>query len=771
MTFYSNVRLVLSVFWLLFIAVLLLFSWKSQPEFDSSLIALLPDADQAPLEQKASDQLAQGFENKLVLILSGDNDGDVRDLVRQAAQSFDSLTFVSNVSWEVDTAQLASLQQEWMAFRYVVLAPSTFKSLSNQDYETITKRALSKVFSPLSTGGPSIVEDPFSLYIEYFGEQAKAVAIEPDNGLLRASHLKNPAYVLIITFTGSVFSSERQGVVLERLNSLSQQAKAQSVVLHKSGMVLHAAAGAEQARNEMATIGLGSLIGITLCVLLVFRKIRIVFLLVIPVVIGSLVAAAASTLMFEKVHVVTFAFGAGLVGVAIDYSLHFLCERQVTSSRNIVKKLLPGLTLGLLTSVIAYSAQALAPFPGLRQMAFFSVVGLCSAWVTVVLWFPWLTQRQEEKTLKVAVRLDRIGRYFPQLETNRLLQIVVLVTSLAAIYCISDADKLVDVRMLQTSSVELLEEDRNVQSALGMMGSTQYLLISGETLEDILQVEESIRPSLDYLVNEGYISGYRALSQSLPSQLSQKKNYNLINELYEKSLPSFYDKIGLSEVFLQNAFYSLSERDGKYLEYSEWQNFASSTSWKTLIVNAEDKLASILLLPSPLSPVAIKKIDALITTNKNIVLVDRIKNISALLKNYQETISISLMLAYLAIISLLWLRYKTQLWRVVLPPFVASLIALSIVIYLENGINLFHIMAIVLVVGIGLDMGIFLLEQNDAPHTWLAVSLSCYTSLIAFGLLALSKTPVLYHFGITILSGLLFVWLMAQTVRRTKTSI
>lgn len=62
-------------------------------------------------------------------------------------------------------------------------------------------------------------------------------------------------------------------------------------------------------------------------------------------------------------------------------------------------------------------------------------------------------------------------------------------------------------------------------------------------------------------------------------------------------------------------------------------------------------------------------------------------------------------------------------------------------------------------------MGIFMQETNGAESTWLAVSLSAFTSLLAFGLLALSKTPVLHHFGITVAIGLILVWLLSPMVR------
>ncbi|MEI8649745.1 hypothetical protein P4S73_20665 [Paraglaciecola sp. Hal342] len=80
--------------------------------------------------------------------------------------------------------------------------------------------------------------------------------------------------------------------------------------------------------------------------------------------------------------------------------------------------------------------------------------------------------------------------------------------------------------------------------------------------------------------------------------------------------------------------------------------------------------------------------------------------------------------------------------------------------------NIFHLLGLILVLGIGLDMGIFMTESTSNEQTWLAVSLSSLTSLLAFGLLAWSQTPVLHHFGLSVLIGLSVVWLLTPTMCR-----
>src|SRR5690606_20814769 len=114
-------------------------------------------------------------------------------------------------------------------------------------------------------------------------------------------------------------------------------------------------------------------------------------LVFIPIGAGWLVALASSMLVFDKLHMVTMAFGASLIGVATDYSLHYLCgvhEVHAGAKRSVLRRILPAISLGVAASLLAYAAQGMAPFPGLRQMAFFSVMGLLGAWLTVVLLFP-----------------------------------------------------------------------------------------------------------------------------------------------------------------------------------------------------------------------------------------------------------------------------------------------------------------------------------------------------------------------------------------------
>ena len=223
----------------------------------------------------------------------------------------------------------------------------------------------------------------------------------------------------------------------------------------------------------------------------------------------------------------------------------------------------------------------------------------------------------------------------------------------------------------------------------------------------------------------------------------------------------------MPESGLSKAHLILEKADGQLLTPEVWHKMASSKDRRNLLVQqSESSVATVIRLVGELDSTATHRLQDLSDISRGVIFVDQVQNISDLMGKYRIQVSTWVIIAYLFVLLALSLRYKWQVWRIVTPPLLASMFTLAILIQIEQGINLFHMLALLLVLGIGLDMGIFLTETGESPHTWLAVSLSAFTSLVAFGLLALSDTPVLHHFGLTVATGLTLVWLLAPLVRK-----
>ena len=99
---------------------------------------------------------------------------------------------------------------------------------------------------------------------------------------------------------------------------------------------------------------------------------------------------------------------------------------------------------------------------------------------------------------------------------------------------------------------------------------------------------------------------------------------------------------------------------------------------------------------------------------------------------------------------------------IVLGPIIAASVAITANIVINSSFNLFSALALFLVFGIGIDYGLFYAESKKrSPYIYLAIGLSAMTTFLSFGLLSLSATPAIHAFGLTMLSGILTVFVLS----------
>src|SRR5690606_14504795 len=110
-------------------------------------------------------------------------------------------------------------------------------------------------------------------------------------------------------------------------------------------------------------------------------------------------------------------------------------------------------------------------------------------------------------------------------------------------------------------------------------------------------------------------------------------------------------------------------------------------------------------------------------------------------------------------------RYRGQSWRVIAPTLLAGLLTVALLGWLNQPLQLFNVLALLLLLGMGIDYGIFLLAPRGDRSAWLSVCVGAASTWLSFGLLALSSTPALRAFGLTLLLGIGLVWLITPLFR------
>ena len=129
-------------------------------------------------------------------------------------------------------------------------------------------------------------------------------------------------------------------------------------------------------------------------------------------------------------------------------------------------------------------------------------------------------------------------------------------------------------------------------------------------------------------------------------------------------------------------------------------------------------------------------------------------------------VRMAMLLAGVALVfAALWWRYRRDAWRVIVPTLLAGSLTLAVLALLGYPLQLFNVLALMLLLGMGIDYGIFLLEHRGDPSAWLAVCVGAASTWLSFGLLAWSATPALRAFGLTLLLGIGLVWIISPLFR------
>jgi predicted exporter len=107
------------------------------------------------------------------------------------------------------------------------------------------------------------------------------------------------------------------------------------------------------------------------------------------------------------------------------------------------------------------------------------------------------------------------------------------------------------------------------------------------------------------------------------------------------------------------------------------------------------------------------------------------------------------------VLLLLIARYRD--WRRAFAAFLPALLTAMLVLsaYALTGVetNLLHAVSLLIVMGMGVDYGIFVVDSADDPHeigaALVSCLLCCLTTILGFGFLALSSHPALRAIGLT----------------------
>ena len=144
----------------------------------------------------------------------------------------------------------------------------------------------------------------------------------------------------------------------------------------------------------------------------------------------------------------------------------------------------------------------------------------------------------------------------------------------------------------------------------------------------------------------------------------------------------------------------------------------------------------------------------------------------SLVAAYRGRVLAALGVAAILLAITVWIALRTprRVLRVLLPMALTTLLILAVLRLCGVELNLFHLVALILAAGLGLDYALFFdhagADRADQLRTLHALIVCSLMTLLVFALLALSSIPVLRAIGSTVALGVLFNFVLALLVSR-----
>lgn len=733
---------------LLMVAVLIMVLPKSR--LNSSVLALLPQQTLGTLPPALNDGFLQRLDRQVVWLIGPDPG---------VAQAWLTLVQHAGLLREVTGPIDADRQQAWGAFfwqhRNGLIDEATRARLQNGG-EAQAQWVLSQLYSAFSgVSGKELQGDPLMLTRGAQLAQAQnAQRLRLSDGWLTTRDEHGNAWYLVHgELAGSSFDMQQTRHAVATLAALEQQLKSRypQAQLLSRGTLFYSDYASQQAKRDMSTLGAATLSGVILLLLVVFRSLRPLLLSVLSIATGALAGTVVTLLCFGELHLMTLVMSMSIIGISADYTLYYLTERMThghdSSPWQSLQKVWRALVLALLTTVAAYVVIMLTPFPGIRQMALFAAVGLSASCLTVLLWHPWLCRGLPVRPVPA---MTLMLRWLAAWRRDKRLSIG-LPLALTALTLVGGLQLRVDddIHQLQALPAHLLAEEQAITALTGQSVDQKWFVVWGDNPQHTLERLEAFKPLLQTAREQGLLSHWRAIP--INSLARQQADLSLIRQ----AAPA------VSAALAHSGITVTPDLQPMPVNVEQWLNSPASEGWRLLWLTLPQGQSGVLV---PVEGVTDSTALAwLAHSQTGVTWVDRKAHFDQLFALYRGVLGGLLLVALAVIACGALLR---QGWRRGLISLVPSLLSpgcgLAVLVLSGHSVNLFSILALVLVLGIGINYTLFFSNPRGTPLTsLLAITLAMMTTLLTLGMLVFSATQAISNFGIVLVSGIFTAWLLS----------
>jgi predicted exporter len=591
-----------------------------------------------------------------------------------------------------------------------------------------------------------------------------------------------PRAILLAGTRAAGSDIDGQAVAIDHIRTAFAAQPAQGLTLQVSGAGVFAVLSRAQIEHEVKLLTIAGSVLMGALLLLAFGSPLALGVAMLPVISGVIVGIVAVSLGFGTVHGITLGFGSTLIGEAVDYAIYFLIQARGASGgrvqtpgsgwRHWLVESWPTVRLGLLTSLCGFAALLFSGFPGLAQLGLFSIAGLVAATVTTRYVLPVLMP-DGAAGLGLRRHIGAVAAWgVARLPRLRGLFLGLGVAALALLFWHRG-----DLWHAQLSSLspiprEALALDQKLRADLSTSDAGTLVVVDGKTVELALQAAEVAGARLDGLVDQGQLGGYTSPARLLPSLATQQRRQAQLPEataLREQlalatqagPLPAQRLEPFIAEVQAARALTPVTP--------AALAGGPLAPLIDALLLRRADGSASVLIALQPAGSAGIDatRVGAALAGLPGAQVIDIGHELNSLYGHYLGEAMAQASLGALAVVLLLaaWLRSGRRLLTVCWPLALAVLLTLGMLTALQVQMGVLHLVGLLLVVAVGSNYALFFDQlQRDGradADTLTSLLLANVTTVLSFGLIAMSAIPALSAIGRVVAPGALLALLLA----------
>ncbi len=273
-------------------------------------------------------------------------------------------------------------------------------------------------------------------------------------------------------------------------------------------------------------LSVGIAVALILLLLLVsFRNWRNLLLIVLSIAWGWLFAMGGLALVHDRVSVIVIGISSVILGIAVNYPLHFIAHLSHTPNRRkALREIVMPLLVGNITTVGAFLTLVPLQSVALRDLGLFSSLLLVGTIVFVLLYLPHITRAG--KAAKPTF-LDRVSGL--TLDDKPAVVVSVLVLTLVFGFFSLNVKFDSNIAHINYMTDEQKADMEYFQRTMTTTGALQkvYAISTDSTIDGALDKSLRLQPQLEQLKRQHRIVAYSGCNQFICSQAEQKRRLAL----------------------------------------------------------------------------------------------------------------------------------------------------------------------------------------------------------------------------------------------------